>query len=707
MTPGARSQLRSAVSMTGGLAVTGLAGYGFVALAGHTMSAADAATLASVYLLVNTIGPGLFVALEQETSRAASARRSAGGDLGVVVRRAALLATGMSAGLLLVLAAVSPLLTGRALAGNWDLMGAVLISVPASVTVYLMRGLLGGVQRFSGYAATLAVEGVMRLLPCLALAAGGRPSAAGYAFAFAAGSVFGALAGAPWLRRYPGRHGDHSGSPDSPVEARSDRALRRMAVATALLAGATVLTLLVTNLAPIVVTARLVADPGTAAAFAATFVLVRFPVLLFAPVQAMLLPKMTGAATRGDLAGVRRLLRLALLAVAGIGAVAVVLAFTAGPWAVQVLFGAHVRLPSAVVGALGIGTVGVLVAQVLQPALVALRRHRSATLSWAVGSVVLVGTLALPGDPVTVAVWGQVLGCALVAGGMMISLAGAMRQGRFLLPAGSVDAAGAADEPAVVDRAVVDTLPRALIVVPAWNEEQAVGATVREIRSVLPAADVLVVDDGSTDGTATVAAGAGARVLRLPFNLGVGGAMRAGFRYAVRNGYSVAVQVDADGQHEPADVPRLLAAAHGADVVIGSRFAGHGEYLVHGPRKWAMRLLARVLSRLAGHRLTDVTSGFKAVGGRALPLFAEHYPVEYLGDTVESLVIAIRTGCVLAEVPTRMRVRRGGAPSHGPVKATVYLLRACFALLLALVRRWELTVPDAVLVPAEPAGPLP
>jgi glycosyltransferase involved in cell wall biosynthesis len=188
-----------------------------------------------------------------------------------------------------------------------------------------------------------------------------------------------------------------------------------------------------------------------------------------------------------------------------------------------------------------------------------------------------------------------------------------------------------------------------------------------------------------------VARAAGALVLELPFNLGVGGAMRAGFRYAVRHGYDAAVQVDADGQHDPAEVPLLLAKLAEADLVIGARFSDRSdEYRVRGPRRWAMVVLSKVLSRITKTKLTDATSGFKATGGRALPVFAEHYPVEYLGDTVESLVIAMRAGCTVTQVPAHMRPRRGGNPSHRPIKSMIYLFRAGFALLLALIRRWDI-----------------
>jgi glycosyltransferase involved in cell wall biosynthesis len=225
-----------------------------------------------------------------------------------------------------------------------------------------------------------------------------------------------------------------------------------------------------------------------------------------------------------------------------------------------------------------------------------------------------------------------------------------------------------------------------LVVIPALNEEDSVADVVRGVRIACPDAHCLVLDDGSSDLTGARARAAGADVLRLPFNLGVGGAMRAGYRFARSHGYGAVVQVDADGQHDPARIPELVDGLGTADLVIGARFAGAGEYGVHGPRKWAMRLLAFVISRVARTRLTDVTSGFKAAGPRAVGLFADEFPAEYLGDTVEALVIASRAGLTIRQIPVAMRVRQAGEPSHGPFKAAVYLIRACAAFGLAMLR---------------------
>lgn len=236
-----------------------------------------------------------------------------------------------------------------------------------------------------------------------------------------------------------------------------------------------------------------------------------------------------------------------------------------------------------------------------------------------------------------------------------------------------------------------ETAERLLIIVPAWNEQVTLPAVISEIETALPGTHVLVVNDGSTDQTAVAAARSGAMVLDLPVNLGVGGAMRAGYKFALRNGYTRTVQLDADGQHDPRDVPKLLAGLdeEGIDIVIGARFAGTGTYRARGPRLWSMKLLSTILSRVTGTRLTDTTSGFKACERDAIRLFASNYPAEYLGDTVEALVIASRAGLTVRQVGVEMRPRAGGTASHSPFKAGVFLLRAFLALIIALSRPSE------------------
>lgn len=231
------------------------------------------------------------------------------------------------------------------------------------------------------------------------------------------------------------------------------------------------------------------------------------------------------------------------------------------------------------------------------------------------------------------------------------------------------------------------TQKRTLVLMPAWNESVVVGETVRELREAVPDVDLLVLDDGSTDDTAAVARAAGATVLSLPYNLGVGGAMRAGYKYAWRNGYDQAIQVDADGQHNPADLHRVLEGLERADISIGARFAGEGDYKASGPRRWAMLLLASTISRAAHTPLTDVTSGFRAANRRAIRQYTEHFPAEYLGDTIDSLMTAIKAGLTVTQVPVAMRPRQGGVPSKNPWKAAIYLFRSLFALFIASTRR--------------------
>lgn len=227
---------------------------------------------------------------------------------------------------------------------------------------------------------------------------------------------------------------------------------------------------------------------------------------------------------------------------------------------------------------------------------------------------------------------------------------------------------------------------RVLVIVPAWNEEENVGHTVAEILAADDLYDVVVVDDGSTDGTVEVAKAAGATVLPLPFNLGVGGAMKTGYTYAQRHGYTRAIQVDADGQHNPANIAEVLSGLENADISIGARFAEVGDYAVRGPRRWAMLFLASVVSKVAGTKLTDVTSGFRAANARAIAQYVRYYPAEYLGDTIDSLVAGSHAGLTVTQVPVAMRPRAYGRPSQGALGSTIYLFRSVFALGLALTR---------------------
>jgi glycosyltransferase involved in cell wall biosynthesis len=226
-----------------------------------------------------------------------------------------------------------------------------------------------------------------------------------------------------------------------------------------------------------------------------------------------------------------------------------------------------------------------------------------------------------------------------------------------------------------------------LIAIPAWNEVLSIGGVIQEIKTHRPDVDILVVNDGSTDATPQVAKAAGATVANLPFNVGVGGAMRTAFLYAQRGGYECVVQVDADGQHEPAELDHLIAKLSSCDIVVGTRFHENSTYNVKGPRRWAMRLLSRTLSRMAKTPITDPTSGFRSAGPRAIDLFSGNYPAEYLGDTVGSLAIAIRTGLKIEETPVTMYFREHGRPSKNALWSALYLGRASLAIVVNSLKR--------------------
>ena len=235
-------------------------------------------------------------------------------------------------------------------------------------------------------------------------------------------------------------------------------------------------------------------------------------------------------------------------------------------------------------------------------------------------------------------------------------------------------------------------MTRTLIIMPALNEEASLPATLKELREVVNDHDVVVIDDGSTDSTADVARRAGAVSPQLPFTLGVGGAVRVGLLYAQRNGYDRAVVIDADGQHDPAGITALLDALDsGADMAVGSRFApGAADYPVGRTRRQAMRFLGAIVRALTGQRFSDVTSGFRAFDRPVIELLAREYPVEYLADTVEALLLVRYAGFQVEEVPISMRPRAAGVPSTRRVKLVINYLRLLIGILGSASRRARL-----------------
>jgi glycosyltransferase involved in cell wall biosynthesis len=234
-----------------------------------------------------------------------------------------------------------------------------------------------------------------------------------------------------------------------------------------------------------------------------------------------------------------------------------------------------------------------------------------------------------------------------------------------------------------------------LAIVPAFNEEASVGHVIDEIRGFDPGFDVVVVDDGSVDRTVGVAADRGAHVVRLPFNLGIGGAMQTGYRFALEHGYDLAVQIDGDGQHDPHELPKILQPMldGDADLVVGSRFSGDDETFRSSPtRRIGIRIFARVVSAVVGQRVTDTTSGFRAVNRRGIVLFAADYPHDY--PEVEATIMCVKHKLRLAEVPVRMRERSGGRSSITAFRSVYYMAKVLLAIFVGLFRRYAVPLEE-------------
>jgi glycosyltransferase involved in cell wall biosynthesis len=229
---------------------------------------------------------------------------------------------------------------------------------------------------------------------------------------------------------------------------------------------------------------------------------------------------------------------------------------------------------------------------------------------------------------------------------------------------------------------------RKLAIIPAYNEEGMVAQVVRGIRRHAPEFDIVVVDDGSTDGTFAEASGEGVTVIRHPFNLGIGGAMQSGFKYALASGYDVAAQVDGDGQHKPAylnDMLQALRTGGKADMVCGSRFRENPGYKVPIGRRVGNLIFSVILSVMVRRRITDPTSGFRMTNRRGIELFARDYPHDY--PEVEAILMLHAHRLRLHEVPVRMNARGFGRSSIDYPRSAYYMAKVLLALFIGLFRK--------------------
>jgi glycosyltransferase involved in cell wall biosynthesis len=223
-----------------------------------------------------------------------------------------------------------------------------------------------------------------------------------------------------------------------------------------------------------------------------------------------------------------------------------------------------------------------------------------------------------------------------------------------------------------------------LVVIPAFNEEAVLGRTLDALLQEVSSDQVLVVSDGSTDKTSQIVTERKISLLELPFNLGVGAAMRSGFQYAKENGFQKVIQFDADLQHQPKYIKEIVSELDKYDVVVGSRFAANSSYKVSFVRSLAMGLLKDSVTRHIGRKMTDVTSGFRGANKKAIDVFVDFYPSEYLADTVESLIMAHDKGLTISEIAVTMQERQGGMPSQNIFRSTLYLFRSILVIIATL-----------------------
>jgi glycosyltransferase involved in cell wall biosynthesis len=225
-----------------------------------------------------------------------------------------------------------------------------------------------------------------------------------------------------------------------------------------------------------------------------------------------------------------------------------------------------------------------------------------------------------------------------------------------------------------------------LLAIPAFNEEESIASVILKCQEHYPDADLLVINDGSSDRTVEVLNNLGANYISLPYNLGVGGAIRAAFTYAMNENYEFLIQLDADGQHNPAHINLLFEEIDKFDVVIGSRFLSNSDYTIERIRKFGIAVIRKYLGVLTSQQFSDPTSGFRLNNKQAIDFFAKTYPVEYLGDTVGSIVLGCLNELKFGECSTPMAQRQGGRPSQGRLRSLGHLTRTLLTISMMRLR---------------------
>jgi glycosyltransferase involved in cell wall biosynthesis len=228
-----------------------------------------------------------------------------------------------------------------------------------------------------------------------------------------------------------------------------------------------------------------------------------------------------------------------------------------------------------------------------------------------------------------------------------------------------------------------------LIIIPAYNEADSIGNVISAIRGALIDADIVVINDGSTDDTAPIVERMGTMVISHPCNMGIGATMQTGYRFAASEGYRIAVQVDADGQHSPEEIGELVEPliCESADIVIGSRFVGRGAYKAPIPRRAGMLIFSAVISTIIGKKLTDTTSGFRAVNNKVINFYSAHYPEDY--PEVEVLILLHKAGFRIMELPVTMNMRMGGTSSITSFRAAYYMVKVLLAVFIDIIKTVE------------------